>query len=293
MQLKPFARVVTVLIASMVMLVIINIAAPMSPVQGSELTTINTGSLNQNYASLPFVSPMQAGITDTASTTPTTTLTETVVFTPTSTITIPTATPTPTEEPTTSASSTPNPTATNVSTEPSPTPAEQQLGVISGLITLVQTKPWIPLGFVFVILVTALTLILTTAQRNIKAEPPIHREGGSTAPLPSKPIPAQERAFLQLKHQPEMTFPLAIDDITIGRASDNSIVIPPDVPGAETVSHYHARLYRLERWVLEDLDSTNGIYVNGQRTGRNYLRNGWEIGIGSVIFIFRMGKVEI
>jgi len=273
MQLKPFARVVTVLIASMGMLVIMTIAAPISPVQGNELTTINTGSLDQNYASPLFVCPMQVGITDTIPTTPTTTLTETIILTPTSTVTIPTATPTPTEEPTTSASSTPNPTATEGSTEPSPTPVEEQRGIISGLTTLVQTKPWIPLGFVFLILVTALTLILTTAQRKIKTESLIHKEGGATAPLPPKPIPAQERAFLQYKHQPEMTFPLAINDITIGRASDNSIVIPPDVPGAETVSHYHARLYRLERWILEDLDSTNGIYFNGQRTGRNYLRN--------------------
>ena len=62
--------------------------------------------------------------------------------------------------------------------------------------------------------------------------------------------------------------------------------------GAETVSRYHARLYRLERWILEDLDSSNGIYINGQRTGRNYLRNGWEIGIGGVIFIFHTGQVE-
>lgn len=305
MQFKPLLRVMTVLVLSMGMLDVVVIAAPISPVHGNGLTIINTTYLNQYSASPPFISPMQVGITDTASTTPTTTLTETavltssttpttaLVITPTSTITNPTPTATSTSEPTTPTSPPPSPTETEVVAKPSPTPEDEQHSIISDFMRLVQTKPWIPLGFLLVILLTALTMILVTAQKKTRVVLSPPRESGGTAPLPPKPTPVQERAFLKLKLHPEMTFPLFIDEITIGRALDNSIVIPPGVQGAETVSHYHARLYRIERWILEDLDSTNGTYVNGQRTGRNYLRNGWEIGIGGVIFVFHTGKVEV
>ena len=183
--------------------------------------------------------------------------------------------------------------SSKIQTEPSPTPATHEDDVISRFINLIQTKPIIPLSFILVILVTALTLILFTAQRKYKVTSSPQMEENVTAPLLPKPVLVKDDAFLQLKCQPELTFPLALDDIRIGRAPDNTIVIPSDVPNVETVSIYHARLYRFDRWILEDLDSTNGTYVNGKRTGRNYLRDGWEIGIGGVIFIFHTGKVEI
>ena len=49
--------------------------------------------------------------------------------------------------------------------------------------------------------------------------------------------------------------------IKIGKANDNDFVV--DDPH---VSRYHARLIREEEggcWLLEDLDSTNGTFVNG------------------------------
>jgi pSer/pThr/pTyr-binding forkhead associated (FHA) protein len=71
------------------------------------------------------------------------------------------------------------------------------------------------------------------------------------------------------------------------------LVIAQDLPGWETVSNRHARIYeQAGRWVIEDLGSTNGVYVNGKRTGRNLLQDGWRLGIGGVEFVCRISKGE-
>ena len=65
------------------------------------------------------------------------------------------------------------------------------------------------------------------------------------------------------------------------------MVIAQDLVGWETVSGHHARIYAQgDRWIVEDLGSTNGIYINGIRTGRNLLRDGWRLGVGGVEFVF-------
>ncbi|KAA8818975.1 FHA domain-containing protein [Bifidobacterium rousetti] len=57
--------------------------------------------------------------------------------------------------------------------------------------------------------------------------------------------------------------PLTGDAITIGRAASNTVVLDD-----EFASSHHARLYpdpRSGQWAIEDLNSTNGTVVNGQR----------------------------
>ncbi len=57
------------------------------------------------------------------------------------------------------------------------------------------------------------------------------------------------------------TLPLDDDVITIGRSSDSTLAIVD-----EYTSTYHAKLQRSgDRWLLTDLDSTNGTKVNGSR----------------------------
>jgi len=52
------------------------------------------------------------------------------------------------------------------------------------------------------------------------------------------------------------------EGITIGRATDNGIALA----GMPLVSRYHARLFSHNGHVyLEDLDSTNGTFVNGRK----------------------------
>jgi hypothetical protein len=89
-------------------------------------------------------------------------------------------------------------------------------------------------------------------------------------------------------------FNLLREGVTLGRASDNDLVIPDSEPGNDTVSRYHARIYYQDnQWIIEDLDSTNGVYVNGKRTGVNTLHNGWQIGLGDLDLTFLAGTEDI
>lgn len=56
-------------------------------------------------------------------------------------------------------------------------------------------------------------------------------------------------------------FPLGRDEITIGRSGDSAIIIRDDY-----TSTHHARLMLWnDRWMLQDLDSTNGTFLDGSR----------------------------
>lgn len=67
------------------------------------------------------------------------------------------------------------------------------------------------------------------------------------------------------------------NELLVGRHLDCDVVL--DDP---TVSRRHARLvFRHERWVLQDLASTNGTRVNGRRVGRCELRPGDQLALGT------------
>ncbi len=56
-------------------------------------------------------------------------------------------------------------------------------------------------------------------------------------------------------------FPLGMEPITIGRSSDSSLLIRDDY-----TSTHHARLMLWnDEWMLQDLDSTNGSFLDGVR----------------------------
>nr|WP_255549395.1 FHA domain-containing protein [Corynebacterium sp. TAE3-ERU12] len=66
-------------------------------------------------------------------------------------------------------------------------------------------------------------------------------------------------------------------EITIGRADDSAFVLDDDYASAR-----HARLIPHDNeWFLEDLDSRNGTFLNGQRVDSpEKLETGMEIRIG-------------
>lgn len=88
--------------------------------------------------------------------------------------------------------------------------------------------------------------------------------------------------------------PLRPAGLTLGRAADNDVAIDQRIDGWETVSRHHARLRLSDGyWFFEDLDSRNGSYINGRRTGHNLLEDGWELRLGAAAFTFHERPSEV
>ena len=73
---------------------------------------------------------------------------------------------------------------------------------------------------------------------------------------------------------------------SIGRTPDNDLQID-----AKTVSRHHAViLVGPAHSIIEDLNSTNGVYVNGRRITRNTLKDGDTVVFGQVHYRFAVHK---
>jgi pSer/pThr/pTyr-binding forkhead associated (FHA) protein len=73
--------------------------------------------------------------------------------------------------------------------------------------------------------------------------------------------------------------------ISIGRANSNNLVLTN-----ETVSARHAQIYYDEKAkgiCIVDLESLNGLFIEGQPTRRNVLYDGVKIGLGTAVVVFR------
>lgn len=91
---------------------------------------------------------------------------------------------------------------------------------------------------------------------------------------------AQYQLVLRVGPSPGKVYPLMKNEITIGRDINNEIVI-----NDAEVSRKHCRLKAYgEGYLIEDLGSTNGTWVNEQRiTGQHQLRSGEMIRLGDNI----------
>jgi pSer/pThr/pTyr-binding forkhead associated (FHA) protein len=90
-------------------------------------------------------------------------------------------------------------------------------------------------------------------------------------------------ATLVLQCEDRVAYAYAIEKIvTIGRLSDNRLVL--DHPA---VSSHHACVFNDGgQFIVEDLQSTNGTFVNGRRVSRRGLRNGDVVKIGKHTILF-------
>jgi predicted component of type VI protein secretion system len=89
---------------------------------------------------------------------------------------------------------------------------------------------------------------------------------------------------------PGAAFTLEGDQITVGRDSTNEIVI-----NDAEVSRRHARLtFQGGKYVLEDLGSTNGTFVNGQRlAGPRVLKAGEVVSFGEqIVLVFEATNLD-
>lgn len=81
-----------------------------------------------------------------------------------------------------------------------------------------------------------------------------------------------------------MRIPLNEEVIRIGRSSDNTLILDE-----EFISDHHAAVRKVsDRWVVEDLASTNGTWLKGERvTLPKPLQVGAYFGVGDVVLEVR------
>ena len=117
------------------------------------------------------------------------------------------------------------------------------------------------------------------------APPPAAPKAPAPAPPPKRPSLGGVLANLvvrsgALKGQ---RLPIRVPIVNLGRAEYNDVMLPDD-----SVSTSHAKLQRREGvWVLVDLDSTNGSFVDAERVhGETPLAPGALIRLGDVQLLF-------
>lgn len=97
---------------------------------------------------------------------------------------------------------------------------------------------------------------------------------------------AQYQLVLRVGPSPGKVFPLMKNEVTIGRDINNEIVI-----NDAEISRKHCRLVMTaDGFVIEDLGSTNGTWVNERRiSSQHLLRNGESIRLGdNITLIYEM-----
>jgi diguanylate cyclase (GGDEF)-like protein len=79
---------------------------------------------------------------------------------------------------------------------------------------------------------------------------------------------------------------LTTEAFSLGRGGENTFVLEND-----SVSRRHCRIERKGRsWVVMDLDSTNGTYVNDEQVKEYQLRRGDQVKVGDTILKFLSGS---
>src|SRR5260370_7473365 len=79
------------------------------------------------------------------------------------------------------------------------------------------------------------------------------------------------------------------NEINVGRVQGNDLMLPKG-----NVSKHHARLlYREGRFIVTDLKSTNGTYVNGRKISQaTIVREGDKIYIGDFVLRLETGQPQ-
>jgi pSer/pThr/pTyr-binding forkhead associated (FHA) protein len=97
------------------------------------------------------------------------------------------------------------------------------------------------------------------------------------------------KLILTFNKQVIKEYPFAKDSITMGRQEDNTIVIDN-----LAVSGYHAKIDKVGgEYLLTDLQSTNGTFVNDQKVVSHKLSHGDNIVIGKHVILFVATEKEM
>lgn len=244
-----------------------------SIMQSTQLTATLTITATPSVTVTPPISDLP--LSETPGVTPTLTLTSTPPHTPTAQVTPTTA---------------PTPTATSEPVLPTTSPTSESAGLGAWLANNAVLFAGIMVGLLGLLFLGLLFVLFGRRKKRVPQRTgtrpitPLKPAAPPVAPTPACITYTDTEGKVQ-------TCELNPEGMTIGRAADNQLVIGSTFPGGETVSQHHARILRKgEDWIVTDLNSANGIYVNERRTGRNLLQDGWRLALGAVIFTFRAGK---
>ena len=101
-------------------------------------------------------------------------------------------------------------------------------------------------------------------------------------PAPDPSQPALGRLLVATDGRTVQELPLRVGRVIIGRTSDNDLQID-----SRFVSRHHCQITTTSNsCVIEDLNSTNGIYVKSKRVRRHYLNDGDVVLIGKHELIY-------
>lgn len=131
---------------------------------------------------------------------------------------------------------------------------------------------------------------ITGFRHSIPKSRRLRRGGLSVTQRTSAQLPdAEDRALLLRtdKANPGQVLSVGEAETTLGRHPDNTACVDD-----EGISRFHAKLFRIgSRCFIEDLDSSNGTHVNGERVTRHELKNGDTVRLGSFV-CFRFSLVS-
>ena len=112
--------------------------------------------------------------------------------------------------------------------------------------------------------------------------------GGLDAELGQAVRAEKALAYLVLfaGEHPQRIYPIKVSSVLLGRADEAQVSIAD-----ASVSSHHARIMQNSQgFEIVDLDSTNGTFVAGKRTSRSQLRNGDQVTVGNVEFMFLLDR---
>ncbi|MCR2813027.1 FHA domain-containing protein [Microbacterium sp. zg.Y1090] len=118
------------------------------------------------------------------------------------------------------------------------------------------------------------------------ATAPVGRPAAAPAPRSGGPATTGTVSRIVITSGPKtgLELPLGTEPLTIGRSSESGLVIRDDY-----TSSHHARLVLWgDQWMIQDLDSTNGTWHDGQRVASPVaIKVGAPIKVGATTFELR------
>ena len=131
----------------------------------------------------------------------------------------------------------------------------------------------IPIALFILIILTIATFFISLRRQN--------KNQVSTVNFPEvKPY-----AFLITHDEPMVRYPITRSTCRLGRSKNNEIILRDT-----SISRRHAEIHRDtgDEFSLIDLNSLNGVFVNGEKIGKYKLKEGDEIEIGDVELRFTL-----